>query len=153
MVSFLCFLVSRILDHPAQALSAARQRTSMKLQIRSATDIHLQTPQGFAVAVSTVPSEFVAVQAIQKAAKPQRLQQILASLHYLLTFNTEAQDYHFIVDPVDSAILTGRRIGQLERLINRVTNSTIQVAQQALVRSRQATSVAASTAPPEPAPR
>ncbi|KAK3349886.1 hypothetical protein B0T25DRAFT_633170, partial [Lasiosphaeria hispida] len=87
-------------------------------------------PQGSAVAVSTVPSGLVAVQAIlevQKAAKPQRLRQILASLHYLLTFNTEAQDYHFIVDPVDSAILTGRRIGQLEQLINRITNSTVRL--------------------------
>ncbi|KAK0719321.1 hypothetical protein B0H67DRAFT_642685 [Lasiosphaeris hirsuta] len=81
-------------------------------------------------AISTVPSELVAVQAIleaQKAAKPQCFQQILASIYYLLAFNTEAQDYHFIVDPVDRGILSGRHIGQLEQLINRVTSSTVQV--------------------------
>ncbi|KAK3364267.1 hypothetical protein B0T25DRAFT_529685 [Lasiosphaeria hispida] len=88
-------------------------------------------PQGSAVAVSTVPSELVAVQAIleiQKAAKPQCLQQILASLNYLLTFNAEAQDYHLIVNLVDSAILTGRRTGQLEQLINQITNNTARLA-------------------------
>jgi len=72
----------------------------------------------------------IAVQAVlelQKVAKSQRLQQILASLHYLLTFNTDARDYYFIVDPIDRAILTGCRIGQLEQLINWTINGTVQM--------------------------
>jgi len=78
----------------------------------------------------TAPREWVAVQAIlelQKTLKPQRLAQILGSLHYLLAFNTEAQDYHFLVDPIDRTTLTGRRIRQLEQLINQDTNGAIQV--------------------------
>ncbi|KAK0754450.1 hypothetical protein B0T18DRAFT_399184 [Schizothecium vesticola] len=68
-----------------------------------------------------------AILELQKAAKPQRLQQILASLYYLLTFNTEAHNYYFIVDPIDRVILTGRHIAQLEQLINRIINGTVQV--------------------------
>ncbi len=68
-----------------------------------------------------------AILELQIATKPQRLSQILASLHYLLTFNTEAQDYHFIVDPIDREILTGRRIAQIQRLINRITNGAVIV--------------------------
>lgn len=64
---------------------------------------------------------------LQKALKPQRLAQILGSLHYLLAFNTEAQDYHFLVDPIDRTTLTGRRIRQLEQLINQDTNGAVRV--------------------------
>ena len=48
-------------------------------------------------------------------------QSLVPSLHvYLLAFNTEAQDYHFLVDPIDSTTLTltDCRIRQLEQLIN-----------------------------------
>ncbi|KAK3379105.1 hypothetical protein B0T24DRAFT_694513 [Lasiosphaeria ovina] len=79
---------------------------------------------------SAAPREWVAVQAIlelQKALKPQRLAQILGSLHYLLTFNTEAQDYYFLVDPIDRTTLTGRRIKQLAKLINQNTNGAVRM--------------------------
>jgi hypothetical protein len=79
---------------------------------------------------STAPREGLAVQAIlelQKTLKPQRLAQILGSLHYLLAFNTEAQDYHFLVAPIDRTTLTGRRIEQLEQLINSEANGAVQV--------------------------
>ncbi|KAK0724390.1 hypothetical protein B0H67DRAFT_550170 [Lasiosphaeris hirsuta] len=61
------------------------------------------------------------------ALKPQRLAQILGSLHYLLAFNTEAQDCHFLVDLIDRTTLTSRRIRQLGQLINQDTNGAVQV--------------------------
>lgn len=59
--------------------------------------------------------------------KPQRLPQIFASLCYLLSYNTDPQDYYFIVDPVDRPNLAGGGLEKFERLINNSTNSTIQL--------------------------
>jgi len=78
-------------------------------------------------AVSTTPSELVAVQAILEVYKPQRLRQIFASLCYLLAYNTDPQDYYFIVDPVDRPNLAGRGLEEFERLINTSTNSAIRL--------------------------
>jgi hypothetical protein len=74
-----------------------------------------------------MPSELVAVQAILEVYKPQRLRQISASLCYLLAYNTDPQDYYFIVDPVDRPILAGRGLEEFERLINKFTNSAIRL--------------------------
>jgi len=73
-----------------------------------------------------MPSELVAVQAILEVDKPQRLRRIFASLCYLLSHNTDPQDYHFIVDPVDRPILAGRGLDKFEQLVNMCTNSTTQ---------------------------
>lgn len=80
-----------------------------------------------AIAALPLPSELVAVQAILEVYKPQRLQQIFASLCYLLAYNTDPQDYHFIVDPVDIPNLAGCGIEKFEQLINTFTDSAIQL--------------------------
>ncbi|KAK0732399.1 hypothetical protein B0T21DRAFT_368929 [Apiosordaria backusii] len=80
-----------------------------------------------AIAALPLPSELVAVQAILEVDKPQSLRQIFASLCYLLAYNTDPQDYYFIVDPVDRPNLAGRGIKKFEQLINTSTNSAIQL--------------------------
>jgi len=80
-----------------------------------------------AIAALPLPSEIVAVQAILKAYKPQRLWQIFASLCYLLVYNTDPQDYHFFVDPVDRPNLAGCGIEKFEQLINTSTYSAIRL--------------------------
>ncbi|KAK3384706.1 hypothetical protein B0T24DRAFT_95125, partial [Lasiosphaeria ovina] len=80
-----------------------------------------------AITALPLPSELVAVQAILEVYKPQRLRQIFASLCYLLAYNTDPQDYHFIVDPVDRPNLAGRGIEKFEQLINTSTSSAIQL--------------------------
>jgi len=80
------------------------------------------------MAALPLPSELVAVKAILEVYKPQRLQQIFASLCYLLAYNTDdPHDYHFIVDPVDRPNLAGRGIEDFEQLINTSTNSAIRL--------------------------
>ena len=80
-----------------------------------------------AITALPLPSELVAVQAILEVHKPQRLQQIFASLCYLLAYNTDPQDYHFIVDPVDRPNLAGCGIEKFEQLINTFTGSAIRM--------------------------
>lgn len=50
------------------------------------------------------------------APKPQRLRHVMATLHYLLAFNPQAQDYHFVVDPIDHHHIVREGFPQLAHL-------------------------------------